>query len=33
LVSFDKCGHVPPIEKTDEFVAAVSAFLAGSVVR
>ena len=33
LVSFDKCGHVPPIEKTDEFVAAVSAFLAGSVVH
>jgi pimeloyl-ACP methyl ester carboxylesterase len=27
LVSFDKCGHVPPIEKTDEFVAAVTAFL------
>jgi pimeloyl-ACP methyl ester carboxylesterase len=29
LVSFDKCGHVPPIEKTDEFVAAVTAFLGG----
>jgi len=27
LVSFDKCGHVPPIEKTEEFVAAVTAFL------
>lgn len=27
LVRFDKCGHVPPIEKTDEFVAAVAAFL------
>ncbi|HEY6943757.1 MAG TPA: alpha/beta hydrolase [Candidatus Acidoferrum sp.] len=31
LVSFDKCGHVPPIEKTDEFVAAVTAFLGGGV--
>jgi len=30
LVSFDKCGHVPPIEKTDEFVAAVTAFLGGA---
>lgn len=29
LVSFDKCGHVPPIEKTEEFVAAVTAFLDG----
>jgi triacylglycerol lipase len=29
LVSFDKCGHVPPIEKTEEFVAAVTAFLGG----
>jgi pimeloyl-ACP methyl ester carboxylesterase len=29
LVSFDKCGHVPPIEKTQEFVAAVTAFLSG----
>ena len=27
LVSFDKCGHVPPIEKTEEFLAAVTAFL------
>jgi pimeloyl-ACP methyl ester carboxylesterase len=27
LVTFDKCGHVPPIEKTDEFVAATTAFL------
>jgi triacylglycerol lipase len=27
LVSFDKCGHVPPIEKTEEFVAALTAFL------
>jgi len=27
LISFDKCGHVPPIEKTEEFVAAVTAFL------
>ena len=30
LVSFDKCGHVPPIEKTEEFVAAVTAFLGGA---
>lgn len=30
LVSFDKCGHVPPIEKTEEFVAAVTAFLGGT---
>ena len=29
LVSFDKCGHVPPIEKTEEFVAAVTTFLGG----
>lgn len=29
LVSFDKCGHVPPLEKTEEFVGAVTAFLAG----
>jgi pimeloyl-ACP methyl ester carboxylesterase len=27
LVSFEKCGHLPPIEKTDEFVTAVVAFL------
>src|SRR2546427_71273 len=27
LITFDKCGHVPPIEKSDEFVAAVMAFL------
>ena len=27
LISFDKCGHAPPIEKTDEFVAALTAFL------
>ena len=27
LITFDRCGHVPPIEKTDEFVAAVIAFL------
>ena len=30
LVSFEKCGHVPPIEKTDEFVTAVVAFLGSS---
>jgi len=29
LVSFDKCGHVPPIEKTEEFLAAVTTFLNG----
>jgi pimeloyl-ACP methyl ester carboxylesterase len=29
LVSFDKCGHVPPVEKTQEFLAAVAAFLGG----
>jgi pimeloyl-ACP methyl ester carboxylesterase len=27
LVSFEKCGHVPPIEKVPEFIAAVTAFL------
>jgi len=27
LVSFEKCGHVPAIEKTQEFVMAVAAFL------
>ena len=30
LVSFDQCGHVPPIEKTAEFVPVVEAFLAGA---
>jgi pimeloyl-ACP methyl ester carboxylesterase len=30
LVSFDKCGHVPPIEKPVEFVSAVTAFLSGA---
>jgi pimeloyl-ACP methyl ester carboxylesterase len=30
LVSFEKCGHVPPIEKTEEFVTAVAAFLSSS---
>jgi len=29
LVSFDKCGHVPGTEKTEEFLAAVTAFLGG----
>jgi pimeloyl-ACP methyl ester carboxylesterase len=28
LISFEKCGHVPPIEKTEEFLGAVTAFLA-----
>jgi pimeloyl-ACP methyl ester carboxylesterase len=27
LVSFDQCGHVPPVEKTTEFVAEVTGFL------
>jgi pimeloyl-ACP methyl ester carboxylesterase len=27
LVSLDKCGHVPPLEKTAEFLSAVTAFL------
>ena len=27
MISFEKCGHVPPIEKTEEFLAAVMAFL------
>jgi len=27
LVSFDKCGHVPPVEKTEEILAALTAFL------
>jgi pimeloyl-ACP methyl ester carboxylesterase len=27
LVTFDKCGHVPPMEKTADFIAAVEAFL------
>jgi pimeloyl-ACP methyl ester carboxylesterase len=30
LVSFDKCGHVPPREKTAEFVNAATAFLDGA---
>jgi pimeloyl-ACP methyl ester carboxylesterase len=29
LVSFEKCGHVPPMEKTEEFLAAVMPFLGG----
>lgn len=29
LVSFDKCGHVPPVEKTEEFLGAVTTFLSG----
>jgi pimeloyl-ACP methyl ester carboxylesterase len=27
LVSFDNCGHVPPVEKTNDFIAAVESFL------
>ncbi len=30
LVSFDQCGHVPPVEKTTEFVPVVEAFLDGA---
>src|SRR6266436_1032992 len=30
LVTFDKCGHVPAIEKTEEFLAAVTSFLGGA---
>jgi len=30
LVKFDKCGHVPPVEKTEEFLAAVTGFLGGA---
>ena len=30
LVSFDQCGHVPPLEKTAEFVPVVEAFLDGA---
>jgi len=29
-VSFDQCGHVPPVEKTAEFVPVVEAFLDGA---
>ncbi len=29
LVSFDNCGHVPPLEKTAEFVSVVAGFLGG----
>jgi pimeloyl-ACP methyl ester carboxylesterase len=30
LVSFEKCGHVPPLEKTAEFLPAVEAFIDGT---
>ena len=30
LVTFDKCGHVPPIEKTEEFLVAITSFLGGA---
>jgi pimeloyl-ACP methyl ester carboxylesterase len=30
LISFEKCGHVPPIEKTEEFLGAVTTFLGGA---
>jgi len=29
MVSFEKCGHVPPVEKTEEFLTAVMPFLGG----
>jgi triacylglycerol lipase len=29
MVSFEKCGHVPAVEKTEEFLAAVMPFLGG----
>src|SRR5438477_3148080 len=29
MVSFDNCGHVPPIEKTEEFLAVLTGFLGG----
>ncbi len=31
LVSFEKCGHVPPVEKVPEFLSAVTSFLDGGV--
>jgi pimeloyl-ACP methyl ester carboxylesterase len=30
LVAFDQCGHVPPVEKTAEFLPVVEAFLNGT---
>jgi len=30
LVSFDQCGHVPPVEKATEFVPVVEAFIDGA---
>lgn len=30
MISFDKCGHVPPTEHTEEFVSALTAFLSGA---
>jgi pimeloyl-ACP methyl ester carboxylesterase len=30
LVSFEHCGHVPPVEKTSEFVPLVEAFIDGA---
>ncbi len=30
LVSFDQCGHVPPVEKTTEFVPVVETFIDGA---
>src|SRR5260370_16964930 len=29
MVSFEKCGHVPPMEKTEKFLTAVIPFLRG----
>jgi pimeloyl-ACP methyl ester carboxylesterase len=33
MVSFEKCGHVPAVEKTEEFLAAVMPFLGGVAVH
>jgi pimeloyl-ACP methyl ester carboxylesterase len=33
MVSFDKCGHAPPIEKTEEFLSAVTGFLGAGTAR
>jgi pimeloyl-ACP methyl ester carboxylesterase len=33
MVSFEKCGHVPGVEKTEEFLAAVMPFLGGVAVH
>jgi pimeloyl-ACP methyl ester carboxylesterase len=30
LITFDSCGHVPPVEKAQQFVPAVTEFLSGA---